>query len=56
MIFGKDTLQTYAEYYNEIRTHRSLAKDAPVSRPIQRTGSITSHPILSGLHHQYLRV
>jgi transposase InsO family protein len=50
------TLQTYAEYYNEIRTHQSLAKDAPVSRPIQRTGSITSHPILGELHHQYFRV
>jgi transposase InsO family protein len=30
-------LQTYARYYNEIRTHRSLNKDAPVSRLVQRT-------------------
>ena len=29
-------LQSYAEYYNKIRTHRSLDKDAPVSRPVQR--------------------
>jgi transposase InsO family protein len=49
-------LRAYASYYNDIRTHRSLAKDAPVSRPIQRTGSIRSHPILGGLHHHYVRV
>jgi transposase InsO family protein len=49
-------LQTYAGYYNNIRTHRSLDKDAPVSRPVQRTGSISSHPILGGLHHHYVRV
>jgi transposase InsO family protein len=49
-------LLAYARYYNDIRTHWSLAKDAPVSRPIQRTGSIQSHPILGGLHHHYVRV
>jgi transposase InsO family protein len=49
-------LQTYARYYNDIRTHRSLEKDAPVSRPVQRTGSIKLHPILGGLHHHYVRV
>ena len=31
-------LRSYARYYNDIRTHRSLNKDAPVSRPVQRTG------------------
>jgi transposase InsO family protein len=49
-------LRTYACYYNKIRTHRSLDKDAPVSRPVQQTGSIKSHPILGGLHHHYVRV
>jgi transposase InsO family protein len=49
-------LRSYARYYNDIRTHRSLNKDAPVSRPIQRTGSISSRPILGGLHHHYVRV
>jgi transposase InsO family protein len=49
-------LQMYARYYNNIRTHRSLDKDAPVSRPIQLTGIISSHPILGGLHHHYVRV
>jgi transposase InsO family protein len=27
-------LQSYASYYNDIRTHRSLNKDAPVSRSV----------------------
>jgi transposase InsO family protein len=49
-------LQAYARYYNNIRTHWSLAKDAPVSRPIQRTGSIRSHAVLGGLHNHYVRV
>src|ERR1700722_8961053 len=33
-------------YYNDIGTHRSLDKDASVSRPIQRIGIFSSHPIL----------
>ena len=49
-------LRFYARYYNEIRTHRSLDKDAPVSRPIQRTGVIISRAVLGGLHHHYARV
>ncbi|MGO4514012.1 integrase core domain-containing protein [Bradyrhizobium sp. 2TAF36] len=48
-------LKSYADYYNNFRTHRSLNKDAPVSRPVQRTGSIKSHAILGGLHHHYAR-
>src|SRR5271168_3118835 len=39
-------LKSYAVYYNGIRTHRSLNKDAPVSRPVQRSGIISSHAIL----------
>jgi hypothetical protein len=49
-------LGSYADYYNRVRTHRSLNKDAPVSRPVQRTGIISSHAILGGLHHHYARV
>jgi transposase InsO family protein len=48
-------LKSYSAYYNNIRTHRSLDKDAPVSRPVQRIGSIQSHAILGGLHHHYAR-
>jgi hypothetical protein len=49
-------LKSYAGYYNETRTHRSLDKDTPISRPVQRTGSIISHALLGGLHHRYVRV
>src|SRR6201981_2729716 len=48
-------LKSYADYYNSVRTHRSLNKDAPVSRQIQRIGSIKSHAILGGLHRHYAR-
>jgi hypothetical protein len=49
-------LRAYAGYYNNIRTHWSSDKDTPVSRPIQRTGIISSRPVLGGLHHHYVRV
>src|SRR6202790_1199504 len=60
IIFGeahlRRILKSYADYYNSVRTHRSLNKDAPVSRPVQRTGVISSRAILGGLHHHYARV
>src|SRR4029077_20643230 len=37
-------LQSYARCYHEVRTHRSLDKDAPVSRPFRRAGSSISFP------------
>jgi transposase InsO family protein len=43
----RQILQSYARYYNEIRTHRSLDKDAPVARQIQRIGSINQTPSLA---------
>jgi transposase InsO family protein len=49
-------LRSCARYYNDIRTHRSLNKDAPVSRPVQQTGVISSRAILGGLHHRYARI
>ena len=49
-------IKSYADYYNSVRTHQSLNKDAPVSRPVQRTGVISSRAILGGLHHRYVRV
>jgi len=33
----------------------ALDKDAPVSRPVQRTGVVRSLGILGGLHHHYAR-
>jgi transposase InsO family protein len=50
------TLQSYARYYNESRTHRPLNKDAPFHRPIEGHGAIISRPVLGGLHHQYCRI
>src|ERR1700739_3594956 len=59
IVFGeahlRRTLKCYADYYNNFRTHRSLNKDAPVCRPVQRIGSIKSHAILGGLHYKYVR-
>ena len=48
-------LKSYTRYYNETRTHLALDKDAPVSRPVQRTGVISSRAILGGLHHRFAR-
>jgi hypothetical protein len=48
-------LTKYPAYYNALRTHRSLNKDAPFHRPFQRLGGITSQPVLGGLHHQILQ-
>jgi transposase InsO family protein len=42
-------LREYAGYYNTDRTRRSLKKDAPVSRAVQRAGEIVSRSILGGL-------
>src|SRR6201988_2411948 len=59
IVFGeahlRQILRSYADYYNGIRAHRSLDKDAPVCRPVQRIGSIKSHAILGGVHHNYAR-
>ena len=41
-------LKNYADYYNGVRTHRSLNKDAPVSRPVRRSGFISSDALLGG--------
>jgi transposase InsO family protein len=49
-------LQSYARYYNELRTHRSLNKDSPIHRSIESLGTIISRPVLGGLHHQYYRI
>jgi transposase InsO family protein len=49
-------LQCYLEYYNAVRTHLSLGKDAPIRRVIQCVGRIEGRPVLGGLHHQYVRI
>jgi hypothetical protein len=49
-------LRGYAAYYNVSRTHRSLNKDAPLHRAIERLGAVVSRPVLGDLHHQYGRI
>ena len=49
-------LASYSSYYNESRAHLALEKDAPLRRAIQRCGAIITTPILSGLHHRYVRI
>jgi transposase InsO family protein len=49
-------LKNYASYYNRVRTHLSLEKNAPDFRRRQTLGPIASISILGGLHHQYVRV
>src|SRR5882762_9844904 len=49
-------LRAYADYYNRARTHLALAKDSPLGRPIQTTGSVMAIPFLGGLHHRYARI
>ena len=53
MIFGKDR---YLDYYNAVRTHLSLEKNAPKGRAIQRHGRIEGRSMLGGLHHHYVRI
>jgi transposase InsO family protein len=59
VVFGEAHLRrilaAYATYYNELRTHLSLGKDAPLVRPIQQFGDVAARPILGGLHHAYCR-
>ena len=60
LVFGethlRQILKTYACYYNEVRTHLSLKKDAPNFRRREKLGRISAIPILGGLHHRYVRV
>jgi hypothetical protein len=42
-------LKSYARYYNEMRTHLALDKDAPVSRPVRRTGVVRSRAIVASI-------
>jgi transposase InsO family protein len=60
IVFGEPhlrrILKRYASYYNEVRTHLSLNKDAPSFRRVRTVGSVAALPWLGGLHHQYLRV
>ena len=60
VVFGerhlRHLLNSYQRYYNEVRTHLSLQKDAPISRAVRTAGRVIPVPLLGGLHHQYVRV
>src|SRR3982074_3123868 len=57
VVFGdrhlRHVLLSYMNYYNETRSHLSLAKDAPLSCTVKRAGRIPCCPVLGGLHHQH---
>jgi putative transposase len=50
-------LREYFGYYNEVRPHQSLERNAPVPREIEppARGKIISLPPVGGLHHRSLR-
>jgi transposase InsO family protein len=60
VVFGerhlRHLLNSYQSYYNEVRTHLSLQKDAPIPRAVRSAGRVIPVPLLGGLHHQYVRV
>lgn len=61
IVFNQATLyqhlKAFAAYYHESRTHLSLDKDTPETRPVQsaEVGRIVAIPQLGGLHHRYER-
>ena len=50
-------LRRYLAYYQQSRTHLSLAKDSPQPRPIAPPdlGPVVELPLVGGLHHRYDR-
>ena len=51
-------LSSYVDHYQRTRTHLSLDKDCPDSRPImpREIGKVVAIPKLAGLHHRYERL
>ena len=62
MIFNerhlRRVLSSYVDYYQRTRSHLSLEKDCPDSRPIQfrGVGRVVAIPKVGGLHHRYERL
>jgi hypothetical protein len=59
IVFGRGTSAPNSEILRSLlqwRQNTSVNKDTPDSRPVQRSGLISSHAILGGLHHHYARV
>lgn len=51
------TVRRFVTYYNGVRTHLSLNKDAPRRRPVQDQckGAVRARRYCGGLHHEYYR-
>ena len=51
-------LTDYVMYYLRSRTHLTLGKDAPITRPVTppSAGPIVAIPEVGGLHHRYDRI
>jgi hypothetical protein len=51
-------LSSYVDYYQHTRTHLSLDKDCPDSRPImpRKIGKVVAIPKVGGMHHRYERL
>ena len=51
-------LREYISYYHTCRTHLSLSKDPPETRPVEAPamGNIVAFPHIGGLHHRYGRI
>jgi len=60
VVFGewhlRHLLESCQQCYNEVRTHLSPDKDAPVSRSVRAVGGIVAKPLLEGWRHQYARI
>jgi len=61
IVFNEGSLyrhvQSFVDYYHESRTHLSLEKDTPGSRPVQppESGRVIALQQVGGLHHRYER-
>ncbi len=61
IVFNKShlcrVLRRYVRYYHRSRTHLSLQKDSPESRPVEppENGKVIEFPEVGGLHHRYAR-
>ncbi len=61
IVLGEDhasrVLRSYHEYYERSRTHLSLHKDAPATRPVHllNQGEVVTIPQVGDLHHRYER-
>jgi putative transposase len=51
-------LSSYVDYYQRTRTHLSLDKDCPNTRPVHlpEQGKVIALPQVGGLHHRYERL